>query len=128
MFAKFFSIYFLLGSCIPGTNFVELTKLPDLIDHYQLHVGEAALLDEDYTLFNFINDHFINPDEHTQNGHENDHQNLPLHHVSSTLLICCDFDSFDIEELNIQSETPELRKLRKSFDHMEDFFHPPIKE
>lgn len=127
MFAKFFSIYFLFGSLIPGTNFVEFTKLPDLIDHYQLHVQEATLSDEDYTLFNFINDHFLNPDEHTQSGHEPDHQNLPLHHVSSTLLICCDLNSFDIEELNIQSETPELRKLRKSFDHLEDFFHPPIK-
>ena len=127
MFAKFFSIYFLLGSCLPGTNFVEITKLPDLVDHYQLHVEEAALLNEDYTLFNFINDHFIDPDEHTQSGHENDHQDLPLHHVSSTLLICHDFDFIDIEESNNHSQTPELRILRKSFDHMEEFFRPPNK-
>jgi hypothetical protein len=106
MFANFFSIYFLLGSLIPGTNFSDLIHIPDMVDHYVLHVEEAALLDEDYSLLKFINDHFINPDEHKQSGHEHEHQNLPLHHVSSTLLITGEYAivefPFSLAELNSQ--------------------------
>ena len=96
MFAKFFSFYFLLGSLLPGTNFSDLVRIPDLVDHYQLHVEEAALICEEYSILNFVNDHFINPDKHTQKGHDQDHQDLPLHNISPSLLMHCDFSLFEL--------------------------------
>ena len=126
MFANFFSFYFLLGSLIPGTNFSDLIHIPDLVNHYALHMEEAALLNEDYSLLRFINDHFINPDKHTQGEHDQDHQDLPLRNIASSMFITCAFSMVEITvshaELNVNfsyflAEAPGCDK---------PIFQPPI--
>lgn len=126
MFANFFSVYFLLGSLIPGTNFSDLTHIPDLVDHYALHMAEAALLNEDYSLLKFINDHFVNPDEHTQNGHEQDHQNLPLHNISSIVFITSEFSMVEIPVLHTELNVQFCYIPAKAFGCDKAIFQPPI--
>lgn len=126
MFAKFFSIYFFLGSLIPGTNFSDLTHLPDLIDHFQLHVTEAAAVGETYSFVRFLDDHFINPDHHARDGHSREHQDLPLHSFSSALLFMPNFDFIIFEKV---ADTPPLQQFYIAPDapgSIKGIFQPPI--
>ena len=126
MFAKFFSFYFLFGSLIPGTNFSDLVHIPDLLDHYQLHVEESAKLCEAYTLVRFINDHFINPDKHTQKDHDQDHKNLPLHNVASNLLFSSEYSMTQIIFSNFEPNIQFLYILTTAPGCEKGIFQPPI--
>ena len=127
MFARFFSIYFLIGSCLPGTNFAELTKFGDLRDHYRLHVHEAAELGERYTLGMFINDHYLNPDKHIQEGHEDRHQHLPFHSISMSLLICAEIDLVPELDFLVPGQKRATDLVGFSADFLATLLRPPIR-
>jgi len=65
--------YFLLGSFIPRTDFSQLTKVVDLLGHYQEH---QLLEDVELSFMDFLCMHFIHLDHHKASGH--DHESLPL--------------------------------------------------
>ena len=75
--ANILAFYLLLGSFIPRTDFSQLLKLKDLQEHYQLHQLEAKLAGIEFTLQEFLYDHFIQPDGHEHEGEE-DHESLPM--------------------------------------------------
>lgn len=124
--AKILAIYLFIGSFFPRTDFSQLTKIPELVSHYQLHVHEANTLGGTYSIWDFINDHFINPDGHTHPGTDNPHENLPFASVQSVV-------NFILEQVNTLqfSYTPEfsytfsfIKKLYSS-DFNKSIFHPP---
>ncbi len=76
----FLATYFLLGSLLPRTDFSQLTKVADLLGHYQEHQLEA---EEALSFLDFLCMHFIHPDHHEETGH--DHQNLPLKSIPAAI-------------------------------------------
>lgn len=83
--AKILAFYLFLGSFFPRMDFSQLTKIPGMITHYQLHIEEAKLLGTTYDIWQFMNDHFINPDGHTHQVSDNPHENLPFNSIHSVI-------------------------------------------
>jgi hypothetical protein len=75
-----------LGSLIPKTDFSQLVHLGKLRAHYQEHQLEAALQHQSFTFFDFVYIHFINPDEHTDANHEEEHQQLPFQTITNAIV------------------------------------------
>lgn len=79
--ALFLAFYMLLGSFFPQSDFGQLAKVSNILEHYRQHKNEAQLNSEQLSFTSFLKVHFITPDEHHQiPGHE--HEGLPLHTVS----------------------------------------------
>ncbi|NUQ25997.1 MAG: hypothetical protein HUU34_18770 [Saprospiraceae bacterium] len=66
--------YFLVGSILPGMDFSQLTKLPNLIEHYRHHHST----DDKTTALAFFLQHFINPNLHHHKDAGDCHKKLPL--------------------------------------------------
>ncbi len=96
---------------MPNTDFSQLTKLPFLVDHYMLHVEEAEMAGESFTVLDFIYVHYISPDDHT---HEIpvDHGNLPIKQISSSL--------------NLWIQTIDLLSINKVIGLAQNVFSPKI--
>ncbi|UOR03895.1 hypothetical protein MUN82_13165 [Hymenobacter aerilatus] len=78
--AFFLALLMLLGSLIPQNDLSELTKLPELLDHYQYHhtvAGGSLSLSEFLVLHYSPNTtHYL----HAHSAQHNiEHQKLPLH-------------------------------------------------
>lgn len=87
-----FLVYILLfqfsfGALIPKTDFNQFSKLPDLLDHYQLHAVEAQENGDDFSVLDFIYLHYISPDDHTH-GEPFDHSKLPFKSINAIVLAC----------------------------------------
>ncbi|MFK7933731.1 MAG: hypothetical protein AB8G22_09485 [Saprospiraceae bacterium] len=79
-------ILFCTGAGIPKGDFSQLTKINDLMEHYQLHQEEATALGEAITFVDFLYLHFITGEEH-QHDTEDDHNNLPLQQFATTTFL-----------------------------------------
>ncbi|MBK8702820.1 MAG: hypothetical protein IPN33_03865 [Saprospiraceae bacterium] len=66
--------YFLVGSILPGMDFSQLTKLPNLIEHYRHHRSS----DDKTTALAFFLQHFVNPNLHHHQDAGDCHKKLPL--------------------------------------------------
>lgn len=78
--AFFLALLMLAGSLIPQNDLAELTKLPELVDHYQYHhtvAGGSLSLSEFLVLHYSPNTtHYL----HVHSAQHNiEHQKLPLH-------------------------------------------------
>lgn len=73
--------YFLLGSILPGMDFSQLTKLPNLIEHYRHHRTD----DDTTTALQFFLQHFINPNLHQHKDAGDCHKKLPLKSFEQTV-------------------------------------------
>ncbi len=73
-----------LGSLIPNSDFSQLKHIPDMIEHYEVHLEETAQLNIDFSLWEFLKIHFFTP-----NGHEHEeddsHENCPFQTFCSSL-------------------------------------------
>ena len=88
LLALILTLYFLLGSLLPGTDFSQLKKAPAVWKHYQLHQQLAAESSQDVSLFDFLYAHFLYPDSHQHDDGGQSHQELPLKsvHIFSQIL------------------------------------------
>ena len=76
--AIFLGFLILIGSLIPQTDFEELSKLPDLINHYQEHHAK----DDSLSFVSFLQEHYA-----SKHRNEEDHSKLPLQkHCSCVFL------------------------------------------
>ena len=85
---------------MPGTDFNQLSKIPFLIEHYNLHQQEAEINGTSFNVFDFIYIHYIFPDDHTHDQ-PIDHGELPLKSVSSSLIV---FDCYQSDDLTVSSD------------------------
>ena len=124
--ANILAIYLLLGSFIPRTDFSQLLKLKDLQEHYQLHQLEARLAGVDFTIHEFLYDHFVQPDGHEHEG-EDDHEGLPMYSCPSSVLMA--FANMDVEkmpsDLSVFSTTPSFENNFYSFLSLSGIDRPP---
>lgn len=73
----------LIGSLIPRTDFSQLVYLGDLKEHYLEHKTEAAQQNLSISFFEFLYQHFIDSNQHSEIDHEEDHHQLPLQTMNS---------------------------------------------
>src|SRR4051812_9729015 len=72
------AFHILLGSLLPHADYTELTKLPDLYEHYQTHLQRSG---GQLSLASFLLMHYA--DRHHQQS-EN-HEKLPFQHSHSCM-------------------------------------------
>lgn len=124
--AKILAIYFVLGSFLPKTDFSQLTKIYEMVEHYELHTLEANIEGMTYNFLNFLYDHFVNSDEHTH-GDENSHQNLPFKVINSLITFISnhfDFSGFSFSP--VLSSQPKFVTNLHLTGFFSALFHPPI--
>lgn len=118
-------LYFSLGALMPKTDFGQLMKFSDLLEHYQLHQEEAALIGESISFSTFLYLHFINGDEH-QHEQENEHDKLPFQNSLSSFSFYLAYN--DTNFLSVQSpivtHLPSYESFYSKDVHI-DIFHPP---
>ena len=78
--------YFTLGALIPRCDFSQLLKITDLLEHYALHQQEAEAMGEACSFTEFLYLHFVSSDDH-QHNQQNEHEQLPLQNLSSSILL-----------------------------------------
>ena len=85
--ALLLSFYMLIGSLIPRTDFSQLIHLGDLRAHYLEHQAEAASKNKSISFLDFCYIHFIDSSEHTEDNHEEEHQQLPFQSLNSIVAL-----------------------------------------
>jgi hypothetical protein len=81
LIAKILAFYFLLGSFFPKTDFGQLITLPDLYQHFQEHRQEAFSSGQDFSVWDFLQNHFLDTNSHEDNRHND----LPLKSIQSVM-------------------------------------------
>jgi hypothetical protein len=78
LFSILFSVWFLLGSLMPGNDAEELAKMPLLFQHFQEHSEKGEVS----TWLEFLNEHF----SEAASGNQ-EHQQLPfVKHLQACLV------------------------------------------
>lgn len=80
--ALFLSLYMILGSLIPRTDFSQLLYLGELKVHYLEHKSVAEDQEHPISFLDFLYSHFIDISEHSDVDHEEDHHQLPLQTIN----------------------------------------------
>lgn len=106
LLAYILSINLLVGSMLPGGGCGELAKLPDLIQHYQLHVQKS---DGTISLLTFLHMHYGAGSKHVDTE---DHSSLPSLHFH---LLVALFVPTALSMYFSGTTTPELSGLRNFF-------------
>lgn len=127
-FLLIFLVYLLLGSLMPHSDFSQLKRFTELRSHYLDHVSEAHQVRQAVSFLQFLQLHFINPAEHQEVDHEEDHKKLPLQ-TFDFFLSFWGFLNPGISSTLYLSETnlilPEMRHiLNKGFPLL--VFQPPV--
>ena len=128
LLALILTLYFLLGSLLPGTDFSQLKKAPAVWKHYQLHQQLAAESSQDVSLFDFLYAHFLYPDSHQHDDGGQSHQELPLKsiHIFSQILLS---NTITITSAPLVAACYQLIPHHHSFSgatHDGAIFRPPI--
>ena len=85
------AFYMLIGGLIPNSDFSQLVRIPDMMEHFQLHQEELADSGLELSFWDFIKIHFISPNGHEHDGDEH-HQNCPFQSFcSSTTFVFTSF-------------------------------------
>ena len=72
------------GSLIPNTDFSQLTRIPDMLEHYELHQEEFADAEIDFSFWEFLRIHFVSPNGHEHEGNDG-HQTFPFQSFCSSI-------------------------------------------
>lgn len=117
--ALFLSFYFFAGSLMPGSDWDELPKLADLIEHYHHHeVSSHGKI----TFADFIYLHYSSESSHPQE----DGCSLPFQHpyACAFLAVIPQFD-FRIAPIVHFPDQPVLHVTKETRDHVSAVFQPP---
>ncbi|MCB9276632.1 MAG: hypothetical protein H6564_21550 [Lewinellaceae bacterium] len=76
--AKILAFYFLLGGLMPGSDFGQLGKMEELLQHFRLHRQMAAQQGQTLSFATFVAAHFWQPNNHKHHDGGQSHQELPL--------------------------------------------------
>jgi hypothetical protein len=117
--ALFLSIYFFAGSLMPGSDWDELPKLADLIEHFQHHEESSQ---GKITFADFIYLHYSSESSHPQE----DGCSLPFQHpyACAFLAVIPQFD-FRIAPIVHFPDQPVLHVTKETRDHVSAVFQPP---
>ncbi|HSZ24690.1 MAG TPA: hypothetical protein VK766_03175 [Cytophagaceae bacterium] len=83
--SSFLLVIILIGSFLPNMDTCELSKIPQLINHYKEH---TELRKQSISFIDFILLHYGVGKESAEHQNQEDHNNLPLHeHTFHSLLL-----------------------------------------
>ena len=74
------AFYMLLGSFLPGSDWHEVPKIANLVNHFQDHELRS---DEDISFIDFLSMHYSGD----QAKDQDDHTNLPFQHLCSMAFV-----------------------------------------
>lgn len=121
------AFYMLVGSFFPRTDFSQLVKLANIMEHYGQHQADQRFGDAQLSLVQFLEIHFVTPDEHQQfPGHE--HGDLPFHTVNTLQHYTADtFPGLPRFEWVSTRIVHQFFYAALSFSNFSDgIFHPPV--
>lgn len=125
--AKILALYFLLGSFFPNTDFSQMTKMLNLLEHFNEHKEETSKDGEPFSLIKFLDQHYTQANDHQHNnGHS--HQKLPLHQFGG---FTADFVAQTIPyissfEFEIGSALLAGIHQWNSYEFIQPVFQPPV--
>lgn len=99
-FALFFSFYIFLLSLAPGMKGVELLKVGNLVEHYQLHQSR----NQESSLLSFIQEHYFN----SSIDYEKEHQEMPFK-LAGSFVISLFIDNRENFNIDLFSFNEEVR-------------------
>jgi hypothetical protein len=119
--------YMLLGSLFPQSDFSQLPKVIYAFKHFQEHYQEEAQAGKTVSLLKFVELHFFNPNEHPR-GHEQEHNQLPLHSINSAISIA-EFHHYTLPELALIKTYTSIFSTNQSLNlsgFLSGIFRPPV--
>ncbi|MEL6124669.1 MAG: hypothetical protein AAFR14_13220, partial [Bacteroidota bacterium] len=117
---------FIIGACIPRTDFGQLGQLPHLIEHYNIHQEEMAREGSRISIGEFLYIHFIAGDDHAHPDEE-EHQSLPLYSTTGGMLLFTKstFDMAAPLPVSTQKTVVSFYASVLPLDFIFKIFHPP---
>jgi len=119
-------LHFIIGACIPKSDFSQLAKISNLLEHYEIHQKEALRMNVSISFMGFMYVHFFSDQEH-EHSDKSAHNKLPLKSFNSLLILFSIFSKYtrnfdinsNIETLNVVNNSLETQ------DYQPSIFHPP---
>jgi hypothetical protein len=111
-FALFFSFYIFLLSLAPGMKGVELLKVGNLVEHYQLHQSR----NQESSLLSFIQEHYFN----SSIDYEKEHQEMPFK-LAGSFVISLFIDNRENLNIDLFSFNEEVRS-NQPIDIQDSYF------
>lgn len=78
---------FSVGAWLPRYDFGQLTKVGDLLLHFEEHRAEALSQDQSLTLEQFLRLHFVNQDPAHEDRDAHKHSDLPFQNISTSIVL-----------------------------------------
>jgi hypothetical protein len=122
--AVILAAYMLLGSFFPASDFGQLVRIPELLKHYQYHISLDS--EAELSLSSFIWDHFLDTNDHHDDGNAS-HQKLPIQSGFSGMnLIAASMAVCRSNVLGISVGIYDFYPFWESFDFQSSLIQPPI--
>lgn len=121
------ALYFFLGSFIPNTDFSQLTRIFNLVEHFQQHRQETDAAGESFSFNRFISEHYTQTNHHQHpNGHC--HQKLPLHQFGGFTpdFVAQTIPSITSNELGENNPLLIGMSQWNSYEFVPSVFQPPV--
>lgn len=109
---------------MPKCDFSQLSKLMDLVEHFELHQEEALAIGETLSLVSFLYLHFITSEEHEHDDHQ-EHKNLPLQKISNSLFFFLTNPTTTFINKNLPQEKLKYTPKLYISKFIASIFHPP---
>lgn len=126
LIVHFLIFYFSIGAAIPNCDFSQLLTLNNVHKHYQLHQAEAIIDGTDIGIWEFLNVHFFNTDDH-QHQEDGAHEHFPLQQIQSSITLFVN-PIFNFSFWKIDGLSSVLHFFDTNYKHRLCYriFHPPI--
>jgi hypothetical protein len=113
------SLYFLAGSLMPGSDWDELPKMANLIEHYKEH---SEISNGKITFADFISLHYATDSDHSQEGD----CKLPFHHCyTAAFTAVIQQCEFRLITPHFYLPQPAPHPTKETRDHVASVFQPP---
>lgn len=103
-----------------------MSRLKDLVEHFELHQSEAALVDEEISFLDFLYEHYVQIQDHNHED-QNSHDQLPFSNVSpgQSFWMQAHFDYFRTPIKNLHFTISNFVTRLSSQEFLRILFRPP---
>jgi hypothetical protein len=122
------ALYLLLGSLLPGADYGQLGKLPELAEHYRLHQQLAAAEGREVSFCQFLLEHFWQADSHDHGDEGDSHKDLPFKHLQNAnpIVLQYSYPALMKQQLPVHTALFPKAEAAHPSTYLEGVFRPPI--